>query len=124
MRRVYYNKLIRDNIPKKIEKTGAKCETRTLADDDEYEQELLKKAVEEASELLRVRTREDLLGELADLSAVLEALKMQAKISEDEFVKALAENEQRKGGFEKRLFLHWSEDSGYESNETPQGMNG
>ncbi|HEX9609093.1 MAG TPA: nucleoside triphosphate pyrophosphohydrolase [Candidatus Paceibacterota bacterium] len=122
MGRVYYNKLIRDSIPEKIAKNGEECETRTLSDDQEFEQELLKKVAEEAVALSRARTKEDLLDEFGDLLEVLDALKTVEGISEGELEAARAKNRAEKGGFVKRLFLHWSSDSKYRSNETPQGI--
>lgn len=120
MARVYY-KLIRDQIPQKIEQKGETCEVRTL-EDEEYGQELLKKVREEASGLATVRSREGLIEELSDLYAVLDALVEQQCISSAELAQSRAENMRKKGGFTKRLFLHWSSDNGYVSNETPQGV--
>jgi predicted house-cleaning noncanonical NTP pyrophosphatase (MazG superfamily) len=120
--KVFYNKLIRDKIPEKIAKNGAECEVRELTDDQEFHQELLKKVAEEAGALSRARTRSDLLDELADLLAVLEALKKTQDISNADVERAMLENTARKGKFDKRLFLHWSSDTGYTSNETPQGV--
>ena len=121
MKRVYYNKLIRDNIPEKIVKGGGEFEVRELKD-EEYQQEPLKKIAEEAGGLSRSRTKEDFLDELADLYAVIEALKKLEGITEEEVVKAIEDNRLRKGGFDKKLFLHWSSDNNYKSNERPQGM--
>jgi predicted house-cleaning noncanonical NTP pyrophosphatase (MazG superfamily) len=122
VRRVYYNKLIRDSIPEKIAKNGEACEVRTLSDNQEFEQELFKKVAEEANALSRARTKEDLLDEFADLLEVLDTLRDIEGISDKELSEARAENRKKKGSFVKRLFLHWSSDSGYKSNETPQGL--
>jgi predicted house-cleaning noncanonical NTP pyrophosphatase (MazG superfamily) len=122
LNRVFYNKLIRDKIPEKILGKGSKCETRVLSDDQEFQQELLKKVAEEAGALSRVRGREDLLDEIADLLEVLDALKRLEGISEVELKQIRKNNVARKGGFAKRLFLHWSSDKDYKSNETPQGV--
>ena len=122
MKRVYYNKLIRDGIKRKIEAKGEALEVRTLSDDAEFQQELLKKASEEASALSRTSSREEFLSEYADLMAVLDALADLLEFSEADIKTAIAENMEKKGGFKERLFLHWSEDSGYKSNETPQGI--
>jgi predicted house-cleaning noncanonical NTP pyrophosphatase (MazG superfamily) len=122
MRRVFYNKLIRDNIPAKMDKGGAAYKVRKIDDGQEFEQELLKKVAEEASGLSRVKSREEFLSEYADLMAVLDALTRLMEFSEADIRTAIAENVEKKGGFKERIFLHWSEDSGYQSNETPQGM--
>lgn len=122
MARVYYNKLIRDRIKDKIEQNGEACEVRQITDETEFQQELLKKVAEEANALARSRTREEFIDEYADLMVVLDTLTAQLELSEAEVSLALKENLERKGGYQERLFLNWSDDSGYESNETPQGI--
>jgi len=119
--RVYYNKLIRDGIPLKIKKNNASYEVRKIEDDSEFEQELLKKVIEEAGALASVRTREDFLAEYADLMVVLVTLTRLMEFSEADIKTALTENIEKKGGFKERLFLHWSSNTDYKSNETPQG---
>lgn len=123
MKRVYYNKLIRDRVKEKIERKGEACEIRPVSDDAEFQQELFKKVAEEAAALSRSRTREEFLEEYADLMVVLDSLTKQMEYSEADIKLALVENLERKGKYDLRHFLHWSEDSGYKSNETPQGIN-
>lgn len=122
MKRVYYNKLIRDGIEEKIKNNGESCEVRVIEDDAEFQQELLKKVTEEASALSRTRTREEFLDEYADLTVALEALRNLMKLNESDIKLALTKNLERKGAFAKRHFLHWSDDTDYKSNETPQGI--
>lgn len=122
MKRVYYNKLIRDGIKTKIENKGEALEVRTLTDDSEFQQELLKKVKEEADALATSRSKEDFLSEYADLVIVLEELIEQLGLSTEEIEKTKAANIEKKGGFKDRLYLHWSEDTDYTSNETPQGI--
>lgn len=122
MGRVYYNKLIRDLVPEKIEIKGEDFEVRKLTDEQEFQQELFKKIVEEAGALSRARTREEFLSEYADLMVVLAALESALELSEAEIKLAIEENVERKGKYDKRLFLHWSADTEYQSNETPQGI--
>lgn len=122
MGRVFYNKLIRDRIPEKIERKGETCEVRHIEDDQEFQQELLKKVKEEADALAHVRTRERFLKEYADLMVVLDALAAHLELSEADITTALEENLEEKGGYEKRQFLKWSADMDYQSDETPQGI--
>lgn len=122
MSKVFYNKLVRDEIKYKIEGKGETCEIRVLDDDSEFEQELLKKVKEEADGLSKARTRDEFIAEYADLMIVLDALTHLLGFSEADINVALEENVKRKGKYEKRHFLHWSSDSGYKSNETPQGL--
>ena len=122
MSRVFYNKLIRDRIPEKIKRGGGTYEVRALEDDSEFQQELLKKVAEEAGGLACARSRDEFLSEYADLMAVLDELTRMQEISEADIKVALEENMEKKGGFKDRLFLHWSSDDDYKSNETPQGI--
>ena len=122
MARVYYNKLVRDRIKEKIEGNGESCEVRAIEDSAEFQQELLKKVAEEATALARTRSREEFLDEYADLMVVLDTLTAELELSEAEVSLALKENLERKGGYRERHFLLWSDDSGYQSNETPQGI--
>ena len=122
MSRVYYNKLIRDKIKDTIEGKGEACEIREIADDAEFQQELFKKVREEGSALSRVRTRTDFLDEYADLMVVLDSLTALMGFSEADIKVAIEENVKRKGFYNNRHFLHWSDDDGYQSNETPQGI--
>ncbi len=122
MKKVYYNKLVRDHIKDKIEGQGVACSVRPIEDVDEFIQELLKKVNEESSALARSRTRAEFLSEYADLMVVLDALTAELEISEADIKIALSENVEKKGLYKLRHFLSWSEDSGYHSNETPQGI--
>jgi predicted house-cleaning noncanonical NTP pyrophosphatase (MazG superfamily) len=122
MNKVFYNKLVRDGIKTKIEKNGETCEVRVLTNDEEFEQELLKKIREEADGLARAKTRQEFLDEYADLMAVLDALTAQLEISEADIRVAITENVAKKGLYKERHFLHWSAAGEYQSNETPQGL--
>ncbi len=122
MSRVYYNKLVRDGIKAKIERNGETCEVRVLTDNEEFEQELLKKVREEAEGLSKAKSRAEFLAEYADLMAVLDALTQLLEISEADIRVAITENVKKKGLYKERHFLHWSAAGKYESNETPQGL--
>ncbi len=120
MRKVYYNKLIRDNIPQQIKNKHGEYETYSLTE-TEFERELLKKVGEEAQELLNAKTQKEFLAELADITVALEEIKKIKKMSDTEFKEALKENIRRKGGFSERLFLVWSSDAKYKCKElTPE----
>ncbi|MFM2340081.1 MAG: hypothetical protein RLZZ360_717 [Candidatus Parcubacteria bacterium] len=122
MSKVYYNKLVRDGIKDKIERNGETCEVRELTDNEEFEQELLKKVREEAEGLSKAKNRDEFLAEYADLMAVLDALTQLLEIPEADIRVAITENVAKKGLYQKRHFLHWSVAGEYQSNETPQGL--
>lgn len=122
MGRVYYNKLVRDRSKEKKVANGEACSVRVITDAQEFRQELFKKVSEEASALARSRTREEFLSAYANVMAVLDALTKDMEFSAADISTALTENVAKKGLYERRHFLHWSEDGGYESNETPRGV--
>lgn len=116
MKKVFYNKLIRDKIPEKIEKAGEAYEIKKLRR-KEFEIELLKKVEEEASALPKCRTKKEIIAELADIMDVIDETKKLKNISDNDIKKAQTENAKNKGGFNKKIFLFWSEDKGYKTNE-------
>lgn len=120
--RVYYNKLVRDNIPAKIEGKKETCEYRKISDVQELQQELFKKIQEEGSSLAMSRDKATFIEEYSDLMVVLETLINQLGISHDELIAARKENLLRKGAYKHGYYLHWSADVGYKSNESPQGI--
>lgn len=120
--RVYYNKLVRDNIPAKIEAKKEKCEIRKISDVQELQQELLKKIKEEAASLAMSRTKEAFLEEYSDLMVVLESLISQMEIGKEELLAARKDNLLKKGAYKHGYYLTWSADVEYESDESPQGI--
>ena len=114
--RVYYNKLVWDNVPDLIREKGKECEVRTL-DNDEFEIELLKKVEEEASALPETTSRQELIDELTDVVTCIEYIKHIKGITELELADALERHARRKGRFENKTYLVWSSDSSYKTNE-------
>ncbi|MGB4076181.1 MAG: nucleoside triphosphate pyrophosphohydrolase [Minisyncoccia bacterium] len=118
--KVHYNKLIRDKIPEKMDSVGAAYETRTLSE-EEFEQALLRKVEEEASALPVATSREELIEELADVMDVIDEIKRLKSITNEEMTTAQIKTTGKKGGFKKRLFLLWSANDGYKTNENRNG---
>ena len=99
-----YNKLVRDNVPRIIEKEDKKAVTSIL-DGEEYLTELYKKLNEESSELISSNNISDTIDELADILEVLKSIaEFEGKSLQDVIDRA---NQKRKtnGGFEDRVFL-------------------
>lgn len=116
MKKIYYNKLVRDRIPEKITRKGSACKVEKLKRKD-FERELLQKAGEEASGLLGAKTKKELASEIGDVLDVIEEIKRVKKIPEREITSARKKAYETKGGFKKKLFLVWSSDDGYRTNE-------
>ncbi len=116
MKKICYNKLIRDKIPEKIKKSGGDFKIRKLNAKD-FEKELIKKVGEEADGLLAAKTKKKLISELADVLDVVQEIKRFKGITNQQIKNAQKEGTKIKGGFKKRLFLIWSSDTGYKTNE-------
>lgn len=93
-----YNKLVRDKIPEILDRKNIPYEKR-IADDTEYQKELINKLLEEANEFFETPTQD----ELADILEVIEALKKLPEYSDVESIRLIKREE--RGGFEKKIIL-------------------
>ena len=116
MKKIYYRKLVRDKIPKRIEESGGKYQIKTLSASG-YKKEILKKVEEEASGLAKAKVKSEIVAETGDLLDVLGEVKKAFGITPAELTKSRTEEMKRKGAFRKRLYLLWAEDTGYKANE-------
>jgi predicted house-cleaning noncanonical NTP pyrophosphatase (MazG superfamily) len=104
-----YNKLVRDRIPEIIESSGKKFSTKILSQ-EEYITELKNKSFEELEEYRDAETREDALEELADLMEIVHALAKSHETSLEEVEEVRLKKAEKRGAFEKRIFLIEVED--------------
>lgn len=111
MKRVF-NKLVRDKIPEKIEENGEYALIRTL-DDEGFMKALNEKLIEEAGEVINAETKDDITEELADLMEVMLAKALLYGVSLEEILKVKKEKKNKKGGFDKRIFLINTADKRY-----------
>ena|SRR6056297_1493389 len=95
-----YDKLVRDEIPAMIEANGEEPITH-VADDEEFEERLREKLVEEAEEFAESGEIE----ELADVLAVVEAHREHADVPEGRLEVLRAEKAADRGGFDERIVL-------------------
>ena len=99
--KIKYNKLVRDNVPDIIQKSGKKARYRVLRNDRDFDKALKAKLIEEANELYIAETEEECVEELADIVTVLSVL-----LAKREQTKAVARAKlSQKGGFTERYFL-------------------
>lgn len=99
-----YNKLVRDKIPEIIEREGKKVTTKIL-NDEEYRAELNRKLKEEVNEYLE----ENCVEELADIVEVIYGILNSMEVSKEEFESVRKSKVEKRGGFEKRIYLIESE---------------
>jgi predicted house-cleaning noncanonical NTP pyrophosphatase (MazG superfamily) len=99
-----YNKLIRDRIPEIIKKDGNTADIIILSEES-FNQAIKQKLIEEATEVANAETRDDILGELADLQEVMDTIKQMYNINTLEVNTIQAVKALQRGKFEKKLFL-------------------
>ncbi|MDR2828417.1 MAG: nucleoside triphosphate pyrophosphohydrolase [Acholeplasmatales bacterium] len=99
-----YNKLVRDEIIKIIERDGHTCKSRILSS-CEYLECLNKKLEEEVNEYLLSNE----VVELADIMEVIEAILEAKKIDKIEFEKIKTTKFNKNGGFSKKIYLEYVE---------------
>ena len=99
-----YNKLVRDKITDIIEEDGRIAKYRIL-DENEYRQELNKKLQEEVKEYLEDNNVE----ELADIVEVIYGILNSMDVSIKEFEKTRINKQEKKGAFEKKIYLEEAE---------------
>lgn len=95
-----YNKLVRDKIPDIINNDNRIAVTRIL-DDEEYLLELNKKLQEEVKEYLEDNNTE----ELADIVEVIYGILNAKKVSIEEFENIRNAKKEKRGAFDKKIFL-------------------
>ena len=100
-----YNKLVRDKIPDIIQMNGETPRVKILSD-EEYLQELNIKLQEEVNEYLQSGDIE----ELADIEEVLRAILNAKNVSYDDFEKIRIKKVQKRGAFDKKIFLESTEE--------------
>jgi predicted house-cleaning noncanonical NTP pyrophosphatase (MazG superfamily) len=105
--RTEHNKLVRDKIPEIIRASSNRCETTILSNLD-YIEALRDKLVEEANEVA-IAPPDELAQELADVMEVIDALFAATGIKPETVEEIQTEKRSRRGGFDNRIKLLWTE---------------
>lgn len=100
MKKLQYNKLVRDKIPEIIDASGKTCRTEILSD-DEYLKMLDSKLDEELAEYHKDQNIE----ELADLIEVIYAAAKARGYTLEELEQVRAEKAAKRGGFKEKILL-------------------
>lgn len=104
MRTFLQNKLWRDKVVKKIQEQGSVLEMRQL-DDNEFDQQLRRKLLEECQEVDTAHSKKELIEELADVLEVVDALCALHEVSRAAVQEVQRTKRNDKGGFDQRLFI-------------------
>jgi predicted house-cleaning noncanonical NTP pyrophosphatase (MazG superfamily) len=100
-----FNKLVRDKLPAMYDELGQRIVFRNVKN-GELLKKLRDKLVEEASELpFEDRSREQIISELSDVEQVMDDIKRELAISDEEVAAAKEKKFAKKGGFENGIFV-------------------
>jgi predicted house-cleaning noncanonical NTP pyrophosphatase (MazG superfamily) len=102
------NKLVRDKITEIMESKGSKLYAYKLNDQD-FLKQLKLKLIEEASEVNRAQTEQEILEELADVLEIIHTLAKFHNISLNDLEKAQEDKRTQKGGYQERIFVTFAE---------------
>ena len=104
-KRIHYDKLVRDKIPRIIRESGKRCKVRKLSP-EEYAEKLVQKLEEELQEFIESRDKE----ELADMLEVIEAIAKDLGTSWEEIERTRTSKRSNRGGFIRKILLEWVEE--------------
>jgi predicted house-cleaning noncanonical NTP pyrophosphatase (MazG superfamily) len=108
MRTFLSKKLWRDKIIEMVEADGSKVHWRRL-NDQEFEQQLRVKLLEEAEEVRNTQLKDELIAELADLYEVIDTLIAANNIIKEEIIAEQIKKRDSRGGFAERIFVEMSQ---------------
>ena len=100
MKKIVYNKMVRDKIPEISEKEGKTCTCSVLSDEN-YLKMLDEKLNEELAEYQEDKSME----ELADLLEVIKAVALARGSSFEKVEEIRRAKAEKRGGFDKRIYL-------------------
>lgn len=95
-----YNKLVRDKIIQNIEKKGHQCLYRQL-EQEEFLEELDKKLLEEANEVIEGHNAE----EIGDLLEVVTTVMKEYGISYEDVRMQMERKQEKNGAFQEKMYL-------------------
>ena len=100
MKQIFYNKLVRDQIPEIIESSGKRCTVEILSDKDH-----LRMVDAKLDEELAEYHKDQNIEELADLLEVIYAATKARGYSIEQLEAARAEKVAKRGAFDKKILL-------------------
>ncbi len=105
MRKFIQNKLWRDKAPDMMEKNHGSIIHWHWLNDNEFNEELKLKLLEEVNEVRLAKSKEELIGELADVFEVLDNLCKLNNISKNEVIAEQEIKATKRGGFAERKYV-------------------
>lgn len=102
------NKLVRDKIIKIMESKGSKLYAYKLSNQD-FLKQLKLKLLEEAAEVNRAQTEQEVLEELADVLEIVYTLATAHNLTEQDMQNAREKKLNEKGGYQEQMFVTFAE---------------
>lgn len=102
------NKLVRDKIIEIMESKGSKLYAYKLHDQD-FLKQLKLKLIEEASEVNRAQTEQEILEELADVLEIVYTLAKAYNFTEKNLQTIQEQKRNEKGGYQEQMFVTFAE---------------
>lgn len=99
-----FNKLVRDKIPSNIEEGGEVVSAASLTGDSLL-RALKEKLIEESTEVLDAIDQDSIIGELADVKEVVDAILLQLNSSRETLQERQDKKRNKAGGFSKGIVL-------------------
>lgn len=108
-KRFLLDKLGRDKALELFNNDGCDLKYHIIESNEEYLEAITKKIFEELEEVLACTSQAQLIEELGDLEEILDALKKLTKIDQAAINESRKNKREKKGGFEKRIYLHYAD---------------
>jgi len=102
------DKLIRDNVPSKLQKKEIVVYQHSM-ERDEYLKALARKLIEEAHEVVQAQNKDEVTEELADMLELIQTLEREHGISSDDVEKKRLQKRELNGAFDNKIFCSYIE---------------
>ena len=102
--KIFYDKLIRDNIPEIMDGNNVEYSTRAITSNKELKIKLNDKLIEEVNEFIMKPS----IGEFADILEVLDSLREYHNFSVEKIRNAKNLKKNTHGGFKEKIVLEWT----------------
>jgi mutator protein MutT len=104
--RYAFNKLVRSFALDKEGKNNQTVISYKILNEEEYKKELINKFHEEALEVIDAKDKNELIAEIGDCYEVIDEILKTHGISKEEVLAAQKAKREKKGGFDKRIFVN------------------
>lgn len=108
-RKFLHNKLWRDNAIEQLEERHGDIIHRVILDDEEYNNQLGLKLIEEAGEVHTAKNKEELSSEVGDVLEVLDCIIALHNLSREEIEQARNKKRNDRGSYLERKFVTTTE---------------